>query len=44
MTRATRTQLPRYIVGMITLEEMRPTLPKKMGKKSTNALRKVKAI
>jgi hypothetical protein len=43
MTRATRTQLPRYVVGMITLKEMKPTLPEKMGKESTNALGKLRA-
>jgi hypothetical protein len=43
MTRATRAQLPRYVVSMINLKEMRPTLPKKTGEKSTNALGKPRA-
>jgi hypothetical protein len=40
MIRAIRAQLPRYVVNMIISEEMRPTLPKEMGRKTCQCIMK----
>jgi hypothetical protein len=33
MTRAKKAKFPKYVIDMITLEEVRPTLLEEMGKK-----------
>jgi predicted DNA-binding ribbon-helix-helix protein len=40
MIRAIRAQLPRYVVNMIISKEMRPTLPKEMGRKTCQCIMK----